>query len=124
MALAAALDSVPRARRFVTATLDGDGDLAADVELVTAELVSNAVLHGDAPIILRIARTLQGWRVEVEDCGRMMPMHLAPGAEATTGRGLALVASLSTRWGVQPGHECKFVWAEIAAGSKPFLPRP
>jgi anti-sigma regulatory factor (Ser/Thr protein kinase)/uncharacterized protein YigA (DUF484 family) len=117
LALEAALDSVPRARRFVTATLDGDADLTADAELVTAELVSNAVLHGGAPIVLRVARIPEGVRVEVEDCGRMMPMQLAPGDESTTGRGLALVASLSTRWGVQPGNECKFVWAELAAGS-------
>jgi anti-sigma regulatory factor (Ser/Thr protein kinase) len=114
--LDAELSAVPVARHFVTATLDDDG-LASDAELVTAELVANAVLHGEAPIVLRVLRTDEGVRVEVEDCGRTMPIRLAPGADATTGRGLALVANLSARWGVDPGQGCKVVWAELVAGA-------
>jgi len=51
--------SVPEARHFVRDVLsvwDINGDLATTVELLTAELVTNAILYGTPPIDVDI-----GW---------------------------------------------------------------
>jgi anti-sigma regulatory factor (Ser/Thr protein kinase) len=53
LVLDADFGAVPRSRRFVTSCLSGLVS-AADAELMTAELVTNALLHGAAPIVLRL----------------------------------------------------------------------
>ncbi len=115
-------DAVPRARRFVVDSLaDEPAAMREDVELVTSELVTNALLHGGAPVRLRVLRTADAVRLEVEDAGRQAPVPLQPSADAMTGRGLALVAALSTAWGVERGRDGgKVVWAEV--GGSPDAP--
>src|SRR3954454_19818719 len=65
--------SVRRARRFVADMLQGS-PVVNDAELVTAELVTNAVLHGAPPIVVRIGATADVVRIEVHDAGRAMPV--------------------------------------------------
>src|SRR5215203_4373792 len=90
--------------------------LVGDVELVVSELVTNAVLHGSGHIQLRL-EVLDGVvSVGVLDGGRAPPsangQPLAEGSEG--GRGLALVAELSTEWGFRPAaNGGKEVWAVI-----------
>jgi serine phosphatase RsbU (regulator of sigma subunit) len=98
-----------------------------DAELVVAELVTNAVLHGSAPVTLRIRRDPDVVRVEVHDTGRQRPFAVRGGPDAMTGRGLALVGSLSRDWGVDPTPDGgKVVWAEVpeagtdASAASPF----
>lgn len=71
--------------------------------LLTSELVSNAVTHGDAEpsgyVILGISCDTTGLRVEVHDGSASLPVLEDVPAEAETGRGLLLVASLSAEWG-------------------------
>ncbi|MEV3949647.1 ATP-binding protein [Streptomyces halstedii] len=95
------------------------------VALVTAELASNAVLHGRVPgrdFALRIVygRGTAGVRIEVSDTHPGMPVEKARGGPEETGRGLVLVGALATRWGVTgrlgPG---KTVWAEVAVSGAP-----
>ncbi len=121
---------MPRARRLVRAALAGGGaDLAADAELVVSELATNAALHGEPPITVRVVRngTL---RVEVEDSGRQAPIVLRQGVDAMTGRGLSMVSRVVSRWGVDPlPSGGKVVWAEFdsrAAAARPGagLPSP
>src|SRR4051794_40047354 len=111
-------DAVPRARRFTTGALsDADRSLAEDVELVVTELVTNALLHGTPPVVLRISPAHGRVRIEVEDAGREMPMRMRENVEAMTGRGLSLVSRLTSGWGVEPrGDGGKVVWAEVAEG--------
>ncbi|MFE3517226.1 ATP-binding protein [Streptomyces sp. NPDC059166] len=94
---------------------------AADHEAVTvvvAELAANAVLHGRVPgrdfaLRLTCENTLRIIRVEVSDTHPARPVLVRSGPVEGCGRGLVLVAALSTRWGVcdrvGPG---KTVWAE------------
>src|SRR5947209_17994184 len=88
--LAAEPDAVPRARRFARETIGRSDALADDVELVVAELVTNATLHGAPPIKLRVQQRDDAVRVEVEDTGRHLPIRVATTDDGMTGRGLAL----------------------------------
>jgi anti-sigma regulatory factor (Ser/Thr protein kinase) len=108
--------SVAAARRTVTALcapagLDSLHDTAA---LLTSEVVTNAVLHGEGTVLVR-ARTGGGrLRVEVQDDGDGAPVLRRAEREDEGGRGLALVAALSDDWGVQEVPGGKYVWFELA----------
>ncbi len=110
--------TAPReARRFVTTTLqrwhvDGASDV---VELLTSELVTNAVLHARTPVSLRLVRRDGGLRVEVVDGSPALPTARLYSDDSVTGRGLQLVESLAHRWGVDPGQEAKTMWFEISS---------
>jgi serine phosphatase RsbU (regulator of sigma subunit)/anti-sigma regulatory factor (Ser/Thr protein kinase) len=108
-------DAVPLARREVARALAGttEADLD-DVNLVVTELVTNGLLHGRRPVLVRAVVVPDGVRVEVEDSGRDLPVLPVQSTEAMTGRGLALVARVSAGWGVQPATGGgKVVWAEV-----------
>jgi hypothetical protein len=110
-------DAVPKSRRFVRSSLTGeDAEMIQDTELVVTELVTNALLHGEPPVTIRLLILGSRIRVEVEDTGRAIPIRSLSDPDSMTGRGLALIASLANRWGVDPGRSGgKVVWAEIDA---------
>ncbi len=107
------------ARRFVTRCLGAAAPDLVDVAvLLTSELVTNAVLHGLAPIRLEIHRNPGTMRVEVHDAGLMF---VAPAAAAWSltdegGRGLPLLDALATAWGSHTGAVAggKVLWFEMA----------
>lgn len=121
-------DAVPRARRLVRAALaDEPPELAADAELVVSELATNATLHGEPPITVRLLRN-RVIRIEIEDAGRHAPIMLRQGPDAMTGRGLAMVSTVVSSWGVEPLESGgKVVWAELdaeRAGRGPSVTAP
>ncbi|MET9517621.1 ATP-binding protein [Streptomyces sp. NPDC002994] len=87
---------------------------------LVAELAANAVTHGRVPgrdFEFRITLAPRTLRIEVADARseRRPSSSLAPPPpDAESGRGLLVVAALSSRWGVDeregPG---KTVWAEL-----------
>ena len=110
---------VPSARRFVRGIL-ADSPRADDMELITAELASNAIRHtpsgedgGDFTLTVRAE---PGWaRVEVSDSGT--GAWSAPGAGSDDdeyGRGLAIVAALADKLGHDIGRGGQTVWAEVS----------
>jgi serine phosphatase RsbU (regulator of sigma subunit)/anti-sigma regulatory factor (Ser/Thr protein kinase) len=109
-------DAVPTARRFAASALSAQAiDVVEDAELLVAELVTNALLHGDPPIMLRILHNDDHLRIEVEDSGNALPVPARPNADSMTGRGLSLIAALSRSWGVDRNEDGgKVVWAELA----------
>jgi serine phosphatase RsbU (regulator of sigma subunit)/anti-sigma regulatory factor (Ser/Thr protein kinase) len=111
-----AVDAVPTARRFVAAALsEGPPDSLDDLQLVVTELVTNALFHARAPVILRVLRLDQLVRVEVQDSGHALPVPARNSSDSMTGRGLSLVSALSSAWGVDPTSTGgKVVWAEVA----------
>ena len=99
----ARLSSAPaEARGHVRAALQAwkipvDPDIAI---LLTSDLVTNAVTHGDGDTVtLAIRCSRAHLRIDVYDKSR----YRSPGADesvgADTGPGLVLVAALSTEWG-------------------------
>lgn len=114
------------ARRAVVARCeDLDGDQIAVAELLTSELVTNAVVHPRPPaerrdeeptIGLHIHRDVDLLRVEVSDHdSQLPPRSRAPNDGLDSGRGLGLVAELATAWGSHPlaAGEGKTVWFEL-----------
>jgi anti-sigma regulatory factor (Ser/Thr protein kinase) len=96
-------------------------DLADDTALIVSELVTNAVtasavLPDRPPVSLRLITGGRSLRIEVQDHS---PADLRPEVEASDdaehGRGLGVVAALSTRCGSErPAVNRKIVWAELA----------
>jgi serine phosphatase RsbU (regulator of sigma subunit) len=118
LSLDAAADVVPQARAFVTAELaDVDAAVVDDARLVVTELATNACLHGQPPVIVRVRRVEANVRVEVQDAGQALPLIPAHSTEAMTGRGLALIASVGAAWGVEPAAGGgKVVWVDLVHG--------
>jgi anti-sigma regulatory factor (Ser/Thr protein kinase) len=82
--------------------------------LVPSELVTNAVLHGRAPIQLRLRLTARHAVIEVYDGTAVLPRRMRPTPDDEHGRGLQLVASLADRWGTRPLPHGKSVWCTVA----------
>jgi anti-sigma regulatory factor (Ser/Thr protein kinase) len=106
-----------RARRFVTKVFAEWGisdDFVA--RLVASELVTNAYLHGEGAIIVRLlADERDGLPViEVFDEGEGRPTVLPENHAATSGRGLPTVEDLAVAWGVRDVEGGgKVVWAKM-----------
>lgn len=93
-----------------------------DAKLLLTEVVGNAIRHagrGISAVIIRIVRN-HVLRVEVVDAGPMFkPDPRPPGSGAGSGRGLFLVDTIASAWGVEPDEAGKKVWFQLrlAAGS-------
>jgi anti-sigma regulatory factor (Ser/Thr protein kinase) len=113
--LPAVTDSVSAARRFVReALIDLDAAGACDdaVTLVS-ELATNAVIHARTPYTIAVSHAGDTVRVGVHDLSAVNPRRRAYGLDATTGRGLRLVATLASSWGIDAETEGKVVWFEV-----------
>lgn len=116
--------SLREARLWVGERLSDVGreDLVWSAELAVSELLSNALLHGEPPIVVQMGGTRDHPRVEVHDGSLQLPEMPAPRAGTngthaledefllTIGRGLDLVAKFSDAWGVEMGTDGKIVW--------------
>ncbi len=110
--------AVPNARRRVIRTVRGWGlplpeEALRDVELLSSELITNAVSHTHAPCVVRVSWDGDRLRVEVTDVSRELPAAGGIDLDATNGRGLFLVATLATDWGIEPDPAGKRIWFEV-----------
>ena len=97
--------SVASVRRFTTNVLAAwavTPNLTSDLVVVVGELITNAILHSQSPIELRLSRTTDRIVVAVHDGTNVVPRMQRTNLYAEHGRGLQLVASLTDRWGVRP----------------------
>lgn len=123
---AAVPEQVRAAREFVRG-LVGDGHPRADdILLVTSELAGNAVQHGSRgagageEFVVSVTFTATAVVVAVRDGGLTGVPHVkAYDEDAIGGRGLALVESVSRRWGFQRDSAGTVVWAELDQGEGP-----
>ncbi len=113
--LPAAPQSVPVARAFVAETLKSwrCDDPGRVVGLLTSEIVTNAVRH--ALRAIWVEATVVGHstvRIAATDDHPGVPVLRRSGLYEEGGRGMQLVASLASRWGVQRDGGHKVVWFE------------
>lgn len=110
-----------RARRALDEELDdAEPRVRERVGLLLSELVTNAVVHAhldsEAQIRVRLRRSADAYRVEVEDPG----VGFRPGQpdrpppDSADGRGLYLVAAVADQWGAEDDGGC-CVWFEVSA---------
>jgi anti-sigma regulatory factor (Ser/Thr protein kinase) len=108
------------ARRRVRAVIRA-WDLAVDPDiavLLTSELVTNAIAHErSGTVTLHVSSAGGQLRVEVLDTCPHLPVLANAAAEAPadaeTGRGLMLVATLAASWGCDRAPAGKAVWFEL-----------
>ncbi|WP_445029137.1 ATP-binding protein [Streptomyces sp. SAS_270] len=114
------LRAVPEARRALRDLLrhwgrPGRSEIA---ELLTSELVTNALIHTDHDAVLTATVSPRGLRVEVRDfVGRRPRLRVPDADDGTHGRGLVLVQSLADAWGVRAHGVGKAVWFELDGGA-------
>jgi anti-sigma regulatory factor (Ser/Thr protein kinase) len=110
-----------RARRFVTDTLrewDVPRAKIADAVLLVSELVTNALLHARSAPAVEVTRDGDHIRCVVLDDSPMVPRRRHYASDAVTGRGIALVETLATRWGSERNGSGKRVWFELDTNSR------
>ncbi|MFB8167042.1 ATP-binding protein [Kitasatospora purpeofusca] len=102
------------------------GRLADDLALIATELATNALRHGGTTALATLSfsgseRASRVLRLEIRDSGPGFdPRECVPAtgagdlAESCGGRGLLLVAALSSRWGALDTGAGQLVWAELA----------
>lgn len=119
--------SVARVRRAVVLDLQARGlsDLVVDeAEIVSSELVSNAVRHA-RPLqdgMIRVRWKTKGDAVEIEVTdggGATTPKPVPRVLWAASGRGLRIVRSLAHEWGVtEDARKGVTVWAALGGPSR------
>jgi anti-sigma regulatory factor (Ser/Thr protein kinase) len=108
--------SAPAARRFVRHALaEWQAADAAHVELLTCEIVTNALVHAGTDIEVACRVEDGGVRVEVSDGSRLRltpptDPEVPDGADQEGGRGLLIVDQLADSWGVSYAAKTKSVW--------------
>ncbi|MFB7600506.1 SpoIIE family protein phosphatase [Streptomyces sp. NPDC056160] len=115
------LRGVRQAREFVHDRLCGWGlaDLSDDVELVTSEIVTNALVHAGSDVDVRLRVYADRLRLEVRDSASDPPVPALYSlsdegcARAEHGRGLFLVDALADTWNTSPNGRGKTVWLEM-----------
>jgi anti-sigma regulatory factor (Ser/Thr protein kinase) len=81
-----------------------------DAVLLVSELVTNSVLHGGPPVVVAVDCDGEALQVRVRDGSTHLPERRQAAKIDEGGRGLELVANLSTAWGVDPEPDGKHVW--------------
>jgi anti-sigma regulatory factor (Ser/Thr protein kinase) len=114
--------SAEKARRLVSAALSlwGAGDVVAVGELIASELATNAIRHSGCRLFrIKVSRPEPTTvRILISDTSRVEPVLRAADAASESGRGLRLVADLSTQWGCDRRNWGKRVWAEMAVSAE------
>jgi anti-sigma regulatory factor (Ser/Thr protein kinase) len=96
--------------------LASDEDMADTAILLTSELVTNALTHGESPVTVAVSLSGGTLRVEVHDRSRSFPAPwpVIDSADAETGRGLLLVDTLAADWGFYRTPAGKAVYFTLA----------
>ena len=108
--------SASRARAFVRGGLAShDLDyLVDDATLVVSELATNAVLHAHSPFQVSLHGFERTVLLDVKDGSQEQPHQRPARAGAVHGRGLLIVSTLTSDWGVEPStNGGNSVWAEF-----------
>jgi anti-sigma regulatory factor (Ser/Thr protein kinase) len=110
--------SVGAARRFVRDVLMSRQvpmRVVDTVELLTSEVVTNAILHGRSGPQLAVEIDGDVVRVAVRDTSPEVPVRRLGRLDDVSGRGVIIVEELASAWGVERDRNGgKRVWFEVA----------
>jgi CheY-like chemotaxis protein len=99
------------------------GHVMDELQLLTSELVNNAVVHAQSGVLVTVRRHRGAIRVEVTDwgLGTPRPANAPTASTATSGRGLRLIDAMASGWGAAIDDVRTTTWFELslhrAAGS-------
>ncbi|SFP91951.1 ATP-binding protein [Actinomadura madurae] len=114
-------DGGRRARRLVrerAAKVVADDTLLDDVELMAAEAVANAILHGSGLVTVDVATDGERLRVEIADDGpAQSDPHRRPRLDH--GRGLTVIDALADEWGLDQTTRRTRLWFVVDAHRTP-----
>lgn len=109
--------SVGAARRFVRDVLRSravEDRVVETVELLTSEVVTNAIVHGRSGPHLAVEVNGSVVRVAVRDLSPDLPRRRLARLDDVSGRGVVIVQQLASAWGVETGiGGGKEVWFEV-----------
>jgi anti-sigma regulatory factor (Ser/Thr protein kinase) len=117
-------ENLAEVRQFTQMVL-GDSPGAEVVVLAVSELAGNAIVHTasgapDGQFVVHLAAFADRWKVRVDDEGSSTEPHVVVDGidedaewDCESGRGLAMVAAISQKWGVLGDGCARAVWAEI-----------
>jgi serine/threonine-protein kinase RsbW len=111
--------SVAVGRHWVVRTAAARGAVGMTnqvLELLSSELLANAVLHGPTQtgVGLQLVVSDDVARVSVSDGAETSPVVMRTDPSALSGRGMAIVEAMSSRWGVEVHEDGgKTVWFEL-----------
>jgi anti-sigma regulatory factor (Ser/Thr protein kinase) len=109
-------ESARQARDFVCANLTSHDllYLVDDIRLVVSELVTNALVHAQPPVIVSVQEQRFNVLVTVSDKSPVPPVALPHEVTDVSGRGLSMVEQVSREWGTNPRLDGgKSVWARF-----------
>ncbi len=111
--------SLPAAARRVVAGAcrdAGTGPECLDAAvLMTSEVVTNALRHGQGEVRLAVGADQELVRVEVGDDEPGRPRRRSADIDAESGRGMVILDALASDWGVLEAAPGKTVWFEVPA---------
>ena len=109
--------SVGAARRFVRDVLKTrrvDDGVVSTVELLTSEVVTNAIVHARSGPQLAVEVDEDKVRVAVRDSSPDVPVRKLGAVDDLSGRGVIIVEELAAAWGVERERNgAKRVWFEV-----------
>jgi two-component sensor histidine kinase len=91
-------------------------ELTGSAELITSEIVTNAIRYGaagGAVISLHLEASGTLVRIEVHDADPRPPVPRVPAELDESGFGFVIVEALAARWGSRRAVSGKAVWAEL-----------
>lgn len=107
---------VGEARRLTQRTLAAWGlDFLGDTAcLLVSELTTNAILHARSAVEVVLQSQPTGVQVDVCDNSPLPPRVRHFSADAGTGRGVRLLDTLATDWGIEATTAGKCVWFTLS----------
>lgn len=102
--------SVRNVRQLVGKGLRDTTPHSDDVVLVASELATNAIIHAQTPFRVRLTTQDHIIRLEVFDQSSTIPVMEEL---CQSQRGLRIVQTVATDWGIDPTPTGKTVWAEF-----------
>jgi anti-sigma regulatory factor (Ser/Thr protein kinase) len=110
--------AVAESRTFVSTVLRhwGLDELVMDAELLTSELVTNALIHARTEVQVAVAVAEGAAEIGVTDGAPGLPQQRTASYPAEGGRGLRLVDAVALEWGVANVGSGKQVWFRLDVG--------